>query len=284
MIKYLLLTIIFQLSLTCYSQFNDEKERLIRQKNKISEIHSYGYNLKSGDSLLFQKKHYDSFGKKVLFTRYKSNGNLNYRMSFYYNANNQYIKSLSVNENGDTTSSTNWEWREDGSRTKINFNTDSIVHYGSTYLYTYDYQDSGKYVRKSNGEYYLQQENFFNKNRKNYRSLRYKENGLLDEEKIAEFDDKGYRIAWYKIENEERIKYIEYENDSIGQITVLRYTNKGRFYIPGTYNSSIKKDSDITIIERRFKYDNNGNRIEEKRLENGKVVDLVRFYFVKKNT
>ena len=281
MIKYLLLTIALQFSISCFSQFNDEKKRQIREINGISEIHSYGYNLESGDSMLFKKEHFDSIGNKVLFSSFDQNGKIKYRISFYYNVNNQYIKSLTTNESRDTTGSYFWEWRKDGSRTQVNFNSDSSIYYGSTYLYTYDKQDSGKYVRKINREYYLQQKRFFNKNRKCYRSLRYSENGNIEEEKIAEFNNAGYKVAWYKIRNKERVKYIEYEHDSIGQVTVLRFTHKGIFYIPGSYNSSKKTDTDFTIIERYFKYDSNSNIIEEKRLEKGIVVDLVRFYFVK---
>jgi hypothetical protein len=277
--KFTFIFLVFVVSL--YGQDNYERDRGVRESNKISEIHSYGFTLDLKDSVLFRKEYYHENGRLQHSEGLDISGKITSRAEYFYDEEGNNTKMIFYNKDGSISNTTYWFYCPNRAcKRKMYYEDDGSVSYGQSWYFNKYGMDTTLLNLDDDGNYYVSYIKYVNEQGHYYKSVYFNEKGKITETKEAELDERGNILAWYEVKKKKRTLTISFKYDANNNQIERSYTTVGAFYIPGSYNSDFKDPKAVTNIIMSYKWDSAGNKVEQSRSENGKIVDVVRYYFV----
>jgi hypothetical protein len=275
--KFSICFLFFLCSISIFGQLENELYRELIKTNQISEKHSYEYDLKTGDSLLKSITIYDLKGYILKDLRYNENGEVGYKY-ITEKTEDSLIRAVSAyNQNGQLTSTSIREYDEKGNQIntkQVSPTGDILIHQKRTYndlgqdieLYNKD-RNSNKFFKAT--EYYYREDGQYLK------YISFNPQGKITAINEYEYDENGNRIAMYQIvdKRKELVSTSEYngKNQKIKQHrrTINSITRDGRV----TFGDGMKTTT--------FRYDKEGNLIEEAEYEKKELKKLTRYFYKK---
>jgi len=264
-------------SISIFGQLENEMNRELIKTNQISEKHTYEYDLKTGDSLLKSKTVYDLEGYILKDLRYNENGEVVYKYVTEKTEDSLTRAVGAYDKDGQLRSTTIRKYDEKGNQ--ISFNqvtpTGDILNpqkrkyndFGQNIeLYNKD-RNSNKFFKAT--EYYYREDGQYQK------EISFNPQGKITAINEYEYDENGNRTALYQIVDniKELVSTSEYngKNQKIKQHRrIINYiTRDGRVNFGDGMNTTT------------FRYDNEGNLIEEAEYEKKELKKLTRYFYKK---
>jgi hypothetical protein len=281
--KSLLIFVLTILSIQVFAQDDVQRQRKARASSNVAEIHSYGFSLDLKDSVLFRKEYYNERGCITRSESLDKLGEITNSAEYVYDDNDNNIKMVFYGKGGANPRTSYYWFAPDGSCKRVMYyDEEGNVSYGQSWYFNKNGQDTTLLNLDDHGDYYISFIKYFDSNGKYNKIVYFNEKGKITGTSEADLDERGNILAWYDVTKKKRTLSILFKYDENNNLIERRYTTVGAFYIPGSYNSDFKEPDAVTNIIMSYKWDSNGNKIEQTRSENGQVVDVVRYVVVKR--
>ncbi|MVM36135.1 hypothetical protein GO755_39350 [Spirosoma sp. HMF4905] len=280
MISKLTILIFTLVSLTLHAQNEEKKyelERLTRKKNHIKEGFIYDYDIVTNDSSLVSHNFYDSTGNMTKRKNYNPNGKHSYDGIFTYNDKGLKIQETGYDENGDLMQVFVYTYDNDGNQTdyqQLSPNRKILVH--QKRVFNSKRQQTELYNKLYNEDkFHLAATYSYNAEGNQIGSTTYTKNGDTGDLSEYTYDSYGNLTAIYHTGNQGKILVRTDHYDDKQQLIESKFYQRNKYYTDGQLA--------LAPTDRRtvFKYDIDGNKIEELEWNKTVLVKRTRYYFIK---
>lgn len=277
--KFSFCFLLFLCSASIFGQLENELNRELIKANKISERHTYEYNLKTSDSLLKDITVYDSKGYILQELLYNKNGEVVYKYVTEKNEDNLTRIVGAYNQEGQLSSTTIRKYDEIGNQLSYYqvSPTGAILNQQKR-----TYNDRGqniehyKKVRNSN-VFFKATELYYREDGQYLKEISFNPQGKITVINEYEYDENGNRIALYQIldNRKELVSTSEYNSKN----QKIKHNRRKINFITRDGRVNFGDGMDTTT----YRYDKEGNLIEEVEYKENEMKKLTR-YFYKKHT
>lgn len=276
-----LIAIIMSISTTgLFAQYENELDKELRERNKISEILTYEYDLETGDSILTNHDFYDTLGNHLKDLRYNKNGEIRFKYIIEYNEDKLMTRQIGFNELNSISTILVYEYDRKGHRIDYKqLKPDGTILNHQKREYNKKGQNIKLYNKQTNSnDFYLSQKYYFRKDGQYERIERYSINAQLSATSEYEYNEDGNLIAVYQIVGSDRRLIFTNKFNDQNQRIEKYYPKK----IDKIVNGELVTNETGKRIE--YNYDSEGNLSEERTFENEKLVKKQKYFYKKFDT
>lgn len=189
-----------------FAQFENNLNRELRQRNKISEILTYEYDLETGDSILTDHDFYDKHGNLIKDLRYNENGEIRFKYIVEYNEEKLMTRQIGYNESDSISTILVYEYdRTDNLTDYKQLKPDGSILHHQKRKYNKKGQNTKLYNKQKNSsDFYLGSKYYFRKDGCYERIENYTLNGQLSSTSEYEYDEDGKFVALYQVVGNDR--------------------------------------------------------------------------------
>lgn len=262
-IKKLLLLLI--VSASVYGQDDFINEETLRVKNNISERLTYVFQLNSNDSILTDKDVYDDKGKYIKDLRYDDKGEVRYNYIIEYNENGLMIKQTGY-DYGEISTILTYKYDKQNNRTEnFQHKPDGTLLIHQKRVYDSDNLNTELFNKNvKNNTFFLSYKYFYGDNKLYSKTERYLENGEIVSTTIYDYNQEENSIALYEDKKKKNNLFLTKQYNTLNQLTEKTFLNANK------------------RIE--YKYDIEGNLIEEITFINDAIDSRKKYHYKKSST
>lgn len=277
--KFSFCFLLFLCSASIFGQLENELNRDLIKATKISERHTYEYNLKASDSLLKKLTTYDSEGYISQELLYNENGEVIYKYVTEKTEDNLTHTVGAYNQDGELSSTTIRKYDENGNQISYSqvSSTGAILNQQKR-----TYNDRGQNIELYNKDrnsnvFFKATEYYYREDGQYLKEISFNPQGKITAINEYEYDVNGNRIALYQILDNKKELVSTSEYNSKNQ--KIKDNRRKINFITRDGKVSFGDGMDTTT----YRYDKEGNLIEEVEYEENRIKKTTR-YFYKKHT
>lgn len=279
MMRFIVIIVLFLPTTFLFAQNRNELTRELREKNKISEMLTYEYNISGNDSILIDHNYYNKEGKLLKDVRFNADGNVRFKYLIEYDKNGFMIKQVGYDKLEAISTILVYENDKQGNQTVYKqLKPDSTILSFQKRVYNKKGQNTKLYNKHRNSaKFYLSQRYYYRKDGQYEKIKVYNPQNQLVAFSEYEYDEKGNLTATYQRVGSERKLISTCKYDGRNRRIELSYPKQISEIVDGEY---VTNDNSRKI---EFDYDSDDNLIEERTFKNNVLVKKERFFYKKLN-